>query len=66
MKKSKETHQHEVVVGNLGCVYRGTEADDARAEFQYYSELSEMGLGRVSNEPVTWLIDGEIYVQLEV
>jgi len=51
---------YELIVGNIGTVYRGPLETTARMEFNEYVRLSKAGYGRVSGEPVTMFKDGEI------
>jgi len=57
---------HEIIVGNIGTVYSGSDAAEAEAKFDAYMVLSQQGYGRAGNEPVTWMRDGEIHAELEV
>ena len=52
---------HEIVVGNIGCVYSGKNVKEAVVTFQTYTEYSKSGYGRAAGEAVTWLLNGEIY-----
>jgi hypothetical protein len=49
---------YEVIVGNVGVVYRG-EHDRAVQEFNDYVAMSLADYGRAANEPV-WLICREV------
>lgn len=49
----------EVVVGNIGTVYRGPLLKEALMAFGEYSRQSREGYGRASGEPVTLFKDGE-------
>lgn len=52
---------HEVVVGNIGTVYRGTDNVKAARAFADYAEQSAGLAGaRCYGEEVTWFADGEI------
>lgn len=51
---------YELIVGNIGTVYRGSLETTARKEFNEYVRLSKAGYGRVAGEPVTLFKDGEI------
>lgn len=56
------THSHHrVVVGNIGTVYDGYCASQARADYLDYVHQSTSGYGRAANEEVTWFVDGEIF-----
>ena len=57
---------HTIVVGNIGTVYAGTNRGQAEHAFESYMILSQQGVGRAANEPVTWMIDNDIYCELEV
>jgi hypothetical protein len=50
----------EVIAGNVGTVYSGTDETIARAKFESYKEDSILGNGRVSNEDVTLMCNGEV------
>ena len=52
---------HEIVVGNIGCVYSGENVQEAVEKFQTYTEHSQSGYGRAAGEAVTWFLNGEIY-----
>lgn len=51
---------YEVLVGNIGCVYKGTHGFDARVAYNTYVGQSKRGYGRAATEPVTLICDGEI------
>lgn len=51
--------RYDVVVGNIGTVYTGTELSVALEEFHRYKALSCITTGRVSGEPVVVMEDGE-------
>jgi len=53
--------KHEIIVGNIGTVYSGDRANEARIEFEAYSENARNGYGRAAGEDVTWFKGGEIY-----
>lgn len=55
----KTAHRYSVTVGNIGQVYDGTNARDARATFREYADQSARGYGRAAAEPVTLWMDGE-------
>lgn len=61
-KTTAENHneRYEVVVGNVGTIYRGNSKRQGLAEFREASQLSKDGYGRYSMEPVTLFEDGEI------
>lgn len=52
---------YEVIVGNIGTVYTGRDAKIARETMQEYIRQSKSGVGRAGNEPVTLLLNGEIF-----
>ena len=62
-KRAEATY--EVVVGNIGTVYRGTDQDEAGRRFRSYVQDSRNGYGRVAGEPVTLFKDGEIVEEIE-
>jgi len=49
----------EVVVGNIGSVYRGSSKLQAESKFKTYVEQSKLNYGRAANEDVTILHNGE-------
>lgn len=44
--------QFEVIVGNIGTVYSGTDEQNARRDFEHYVWLSKYPAGRASGEAV--------------
>ena len=50
----------EVIVGNIGCVYRGFDEDKAAQVYAEYVEQSKSGYGRAAGETVTLLIEDDI------
>ena len=54
--------QHSVIVGDLVVVRDGT-WKEAKTAFIQYRKQSKAGCGRVSGESVTWLRDGEPYIE---
>ena len=50
---------YEVIVGNVGRVYRGTSKREADKVYHDYIEISQKGLGRAGGEEVTLFVDGE-------
>lgn len=64
MRAAMARHDYEVVVGNVGTVYRGRSLKKAMKVFADYVEASKRGApdgsaGRASGEDVTLLRDGE-------
>ena len=57
---SPDPTNHEIVVGNIGTVYRGGSYDAAFSHYRDYIGQSRAGMGRASGEEVSWLKDGEI------
>lgn len=55
-----DAQEWEVICGNVGTVYDGTDEDEARRKFAVYVEQSKSGRGRAGNEDVTLLCNGEI------
>jgi len=51
---------HEIIVGNIGTVYLGDSAQEAKDDYYAYKQKSEHEFGRASGESVVWLKDGEI------
>jgi hypothetical protein len=51
---------YEVICGNVGSVYSGTDEAEARAKYQTYIEASKAEYGRASGEDVTLMRDGDI------
>lgn len=56
---------YEVIVGNIGTVYRGDDESEARRLFDVYVEQSRSGFGRAGGESVTVFQDGEIVLEHE-
>lgn len=52
-------NDYEVIVGNVGTVTRTNDKGFAYSEYRGYVRLSKAGLGRVGNEPVTLMKNGE-------
>jgi len=50
--------QYEVIVGNIGTVYVGTDKSKAEMEYHQYLEHSKAPFGRASGEDVILLYDG--------
>ena len=57
---------YQVVVGNIGTVYEGTDKDKAQANYDEYERQSMTGYGRAAGEPVCLMRDGDVIVELEV
>lgn len=55
-----QMHNYEVLVSNLGVVFRTNVKAHAEHEFRSYRKFSKMSHGRASGESVTLLRDGEI------
>lgn len=51
---------YEVVVGNVGTVYRGSNRRHAEREFRDYVHQSKHAMGRADGESVTIFADGEV------
>tara|TARA_Y100001963_G_C6544534_1_gene337047 strand:- start:36 stop:569 length:534 start_codon:yes stop_codon:yes gene_type:complete len=51
--------RYTVIVGNVGTVYDGADKQRAWKVFFEYMKISQQGVGRAGNEPVTLCIDGE-------
>jgi len=52
---------HQVIVGNIGVVYSGSDRAEAMRKFDEYKWQSQFGRGRASGEQVTWITDDSIY-----
>lgn len=52
--------KYEVVVGNIGTVYKGNNRAKANRMYEEYVMLSNKGTGRASGEPVTFTSKGDI------
>jgi hypothetical protein len=50
---------YEVIVGNIGLVYQGSNPCEAGKIFKEYKEQSRSGYGRASGESVTMFKHGE-------
>jgi hypothetical protein len=55
----------ELIVGNLGTVYSGTDGFHAIVDFNEYVKMSKDGYGRVAGEPVTLFKNGEVHKEYE-
>lgn len=51
----------QVVVGNIGTVYDGTDRPTAMSTYAAYRSASRSGHGRGAHENVTLLCDGEVF-----
>lgn len=54
-------NNYQVIVGNIGNVYSGTNGFEAIEEYNAYIGLSKAKFGRVSGESVTLLKNDEVY-----
>jgi len=52
---------YQVIVGNIGTVYNGTNGFTANKEYNSYIGLSKQLYGKVSGESVIMFKDGEVY-----
>ena len=57
--------EHQVICGNIGTVYAGTNEGLARAAFRSYCAMSKTGRGRAAGESVAWLCDDDIREECE-
>lgn len=57
------THEYEVIVGNVGTVYRGTQRWEALVAYRTYRLQSYFDVGRTGNEEITLIEDGELIYQ---
>lgn len=55
-----EDEGYQVIVGNIGMVYTGSEEQDALSCFNVYVEQSKSRVGRAGDEAVTMLHGGDI------
>lgn len=51
----------QIIVGNIGTVYTGTDPAKAAQDYKEYKEQSQGNVGRAAGENVTWMVDGEIH-----
>jgi hypothetical protein len=51
---------YEVIVGNIGTVYSGSNYEEAEEEYKDYLDASQSPYGKASGEEVTFLKDNEI------
>ena len=58
-------HKYEVVVGNIGSVYDGSDESEGRRKYQSYVDLSRSNIGRAGGESVVLMQDGEILKEYE-
>src|SRR5436309_3017945 len=59
-------HQvHDVIVGNVGTVYSGANAVEARSNFDTYKRVVHRFGGRAYMEEVTWLTDGDVQAEYD-
>lgn len=52
-------HNYDIVVGNIGTVYSGTDRAQAKTAFDTYLAQSKANSGRAAGESVAWMVDGE-------
>jgi hypothetical protein len=64
MQHDATDHDYDVIVGNVGTVYRGNSEKDARAIFRDYVGAAQTDRGRASGEAVTLMRDGDIIEEL--
>lgn len=57
--KGQAVDKYEVIVGNIGIVYSGTNRSEAYHSFDAYVECSVDGVGRAAFEDVTLMLNGE-------
>ena len=61
----QQAERWEVVVGNIGTVYVGTDEREARSTFNRYRDISRGGTGQAAGEPVALLRGDEIAREYE-
>lgn len=49
---------YEVIVGNIGSVFRGNQSKEAGQAFREYKEQSKTNYGRAAGEDVIMMING--------
>lgn len=54
-------NQYQVVVGNVGVVYEGTNGFTANVEYNQYVAISKTGKGKAGGETVTMIKNQEIH-----
>ena len=59
----KISREYEVVVGNIGSVFAGSDPKKAVDVFKDYMKQSKEGYGRAAGEDVVLFEDGEIIVE---
>lgn len=52
--------EYEVIVGNIGSVYKSTSKETALDLYRYYITVSDNGMGRSANESVRLFANGEL------
>lgn len=56
--------KHEIIVSNIGTVYRGSDHRSAEVEYNAYVEASKSPYGGSANgEDVTWLQNDDIHLE---
>jgi hypothetical protein len=50
---------NEIIVGNIGSVYRGNNDTEALRVYNEYVEQSTTDYGRAAGESVTWFVNDE-------
>lgn len=51
---------YEIIVGNIGSVYYGTNPATAQIVYDEYIAQSQARYGRASGESVHWMVDGDL------
>lgn len=65
MSQLKKITEYEVMVGNVGCVYRGLDGVTAREFYDDYVALSKASLGRAAGSAVIMFEDGHSELEYE-
>lgn len=52
-------HEFEVIVGNVGVVYKGSDRYEGHMCFMHYFDYSVHNVGRAAGESVTFMRDGD-------
>ncbi len=52
--------KYQVIVGNIGTVYEGSDVACAKAAFEVYANASRDGIGRAAGEQVVIITDDHV------
>lgn len=59
-KAKRNKRMNEIIVGNIGSVYCGSNDTEALRVYQEYIDQSKIEYGRAAGETVTWFLNHEI------